>query len=98
MDTLVSGYSENVQTKETGATKSECDSAITSLQQNLQCYFLQDSTNCKHGEECACNMHIKMFLHACKSMKTPLSSTWMLFKVVSCFCVWKQIFSITRHS
>ena len=32
-------------------------------------------------------------LCTCKSIKTPLSSTPMLFKVVSCFCVWKQNYS-----
>ena len=35
-------------------------------------------------------------LRARKSIKSLLSSTWMLFKVASCFCVWKQIISGTR--
>ena len=30
-------------------------------------------------------------LHAHKLIKALLSSTWMLFKVVGCFCVWKQM-------
>ena len=45
------------------------------------------STNCMHGDERA---RKKVFactkLHARKSIKTPLSSTPMLFKVASCFC------------
>ena len=46
----------------------------------------------------ACNMHIKRFSrtqnYAHKSTKTLLSSTIMLFMVVSYFCVWNQIISV----
>ena len=37
-------------------------------------------------------------LCACKSIKTPLSSTPILFKVMSYFCVWKQIIFGTIRS
>ena len=37
-------------------------------------------------------------LRARKSIKTLLSSSRMLFKVVSCFCVWKQIILGTTRS
>ena len=34
----------------------------------------------------------------CKSIKTPLSSPAMLFKVASCSCIWKQIIFCTITS
>ena len=37
-------------------------------------------------------------LRARKSIKTHLISTWMLFKVTSCFCVWKPIIFGTTKS
>ena len=42
--------------------------------------------------QCACK-EVFMCTKLCagKSIKTPSSSTRMLFKVVSCSCVWKQI-------
>ena len=46
----------------------------------------QACTQCAHKEVFACTK-----LCARKSIKTPLHSTWMLFKLVSYFCVWKQI-------
>ena len=42
----------------------------------------QGSTNFMRSDEHACNVHAKRFLHAHKSIKTPLSSTTMLFKVI----------------
>ena len=49
------------------------------------------SRNCAHGDERARNVHAEIFactkLRTRKSVKTLLSSTRMLFKVVSCFCV-----------
>ena len=42
----------------------------------------QGSTNCAHSDEGASTK-----LRARKSFKTLLSSTWMLFKVASWFCV-----------
>ena len=55
-------------------------------------HIQQGSTNCTHGDKHADNMHSKEVfictkLCAHKSFKTLLISTWMLFKVVSCFCV-----------
>ena len=46
-------------------------------------YFTQGSTNCAHGDERVPNTKLR----ARKSIKTPLSSIPMLFKVASCFCV-----------
>ena len=43
----------------------------------------QDSTNSAHHDKHGCNMYTKRFLCAHKSIKTPLSSTPMLFKVLS---------------
>ena len=56
-----------------------------------------------HSDEHAHNMHIKRFsraqnLRAVKSVKTLLTSTSTLFKVVSFFCVWKQIIFSTIRS
>ena len=46
---------------------------------------IQGSINCAHGDKLARNVHAKRFSRARKSIKTPLSSTPMLFKVVSLF-------------
>ena len=58
----------------------------------------QGSTNCVHGYEPPRKVCTKRFLRARKSIKTPLSSTPMLFKVASYFCVWKQIIFSTIRS
>ena len=63
----------------------------------------QGMINYTHGDEHAHNMHTKevfapMKFCACKSVKTPLSSTPMLFKVASCFHVWKQTLFDTIRS
>ena len=51
----------------------------------------QGLTNCAQGDERARNVHAEVFactkLRARKSIKTPLSSTPMLFKVLSYFRV-----------
>ena len=48
----------------------------------------QGSTNCAHGDERARReVFLCTKLRAHKSVKALLSSTWMLFKVASCFCV-----------
>ena len=61
----------------------------------------QGSTNSAHSDKHACNVHTEVFactkLQARKSIKTSLSSTPILFKVVSYFCVWKElIFGMIR--
>ena len=54
----------------------------------LYIYKYQGSTICMHGDEHACKeVFTCMNLHARKLIKTLLSSTWILFKVASCFCV-----------
>ena len=44
--------------------------------------YIQGSINCMHDER---NVHAKRFSRAHKSIKTPLSSTPMLFKVMIYF-------------
>ena len=60
----------------------------------------QGSTNCPHGDERSGNVYAEIFactkLRARKSIKTPLST--MLFKVLSYFCVRKQIIFGTIRS
>ena len=58
----------------------------------------QGSINYMHREDCARNVIAKRFLHAHKSIKTPLSSTPIVFKIVSYYCVWKQIIFSTIWS
>ena len=64
--------------------------------------LFQGSTNCVHGDECACNMHAKRFSRARNyvhlNQSKHLSSTQKLFKVASCFCVWIQIIFSTARS
>ena len=56
-------------------------------------------TNCTHSDKRACKEVFEcMKICAHKSVKTILSSTQMLFKVASCFCVWIQITFGTRRS
>ena len=54
-------------------------------------FISQGSTNCTHSDKHAHNMHTEVFaymkLHARKSIKTSLSITPIVFKVVSYFCV-----------
>ena len=58
---------------------------------------LQSSTDSTHSDERACKEVMCTKVHARKSIKTPSGSTLMLFKIVSYFCVWKQlIFGIIR--
>ena len=59
----------------------------------------QGLRNCMHSYEHVCKeVFACTKLHARKSIKTPLSSTPMLFKIVSCFSVWKQIIFCTIRS
>ena len=60
---------------------------------------LQGSTNCAHDYEHARKVVFACTeLHARKSIKTHLISTWMLYKVTSCLCVWKPIIFGTTKS
>ena len=57
------------------------------IESPLSVMEIQGSTNCAPGNERARNVHANRFLRARKSIKTPLSSTPMLFKVFNYFCV-----------
>ena len=61
------------------------------IENPLNVMEVQGSTNCAHANERARNVHANRFLRARKSIRTPLSSTPMLFKVLNYFCVSKQI-------
>ena len=80
---------------------SKKNSAINNWKSQFHKDYLlkQGSTNCAHGDERACKEVFECTkLHARKSIKTLLSSTWISFKVASCFCVWKQIILDTTRS
>ena len=65
--------------------------------------LVQGSTNCAHGDERARNVHVKSLSRAqnyvhVNQLKTHLTSTPTLFKVVSYFYVWKQLIFGTIRS